>query len=111
MNARVYCFLQVRAEPLGRVIYLSIDISITLWYYTGGGGYLRVHESVGDLIDWYNVQVSVPPVENFSTQSHWLPVLQSYVSTVSTSTFLYTFLQKEIPNTLPALASWPLRRI
>ena len=25
-----------------------------LW---GGGGYLKVHNSVGSLVDWYNVQV------------------------------------------------------
>jgi hypothetical protein len=30
--------------------------SPSIW---GGGGYLKVHASVGNLIDWYNVQVSL----------------------------------------------------
>lgn len=28
----------------------------------GGGGYLKVHQQVGSLIDWYNIQVRFNPI-------------------------------------------------
>merc|ERR1712110_316684 len=32
-----------------------------------GGGYLRVHKEVGDLIDWYNIQFYNQGDENYGT--------------------------------------------
>lgn len=40
--------------------YIITHAPLAPWFAPdiwGGGGYLKVHESVGDLIDWYNVQV------------------------------------------------------
>ncbi|GJE89101.1 glycoside hydrolase family 18 protein [Phanerochaete sordida] len=49
---------QLRAQlPAGQ--YIITHGPLAPWfspYYWGGGGYLRVHRCVGDLIDWYNVQ-------------------------------------------------------
>lgn len=38
------------------LIIVIIRFSPSKW---GGGGYLKVHNSVGSLIDWYNVQVRI----------------------------------------------------
>src|ERR1700733_5686541 len=38
---------------------LSIITAVAPWFEPnrwGGGGYLKVHKSVGSMIDWYNVQ-------------------------------------------------------
>lgn len=40
--------------------YIITHAPLAPWFAPniwGGGGYLKVHESVGDLIDWYNIQV------------------------------------------------------
>jgi len=49
---------QLRAElPQGQ--YILTHAPVAPWFSPGkygGGGYLKVHEKVGSLIDWYNVQ-------------------------------------------------------
>lgn len=49
---------QLRSQlPAGQ--YIITHAPLAPWFspnYWGGGGYLRVHNAVGSLIDWYNVQ-------------------------------------------------------
>jgi hypothetical protein len=39
---------------------LSVTAAVAPWFEPGnkwgGGGYLKVHQSVGSSIDWYNIQ-------------------------------------------------------
>lgn len=45
---------QFFCPPLSPIYTFYIRFSPNAW---GGGGYLKVHASVGNLIDWYNIQV------------------------------------------------------
>ncbi len=43
------------------LVNLTLSEAVAPWFsptHYGGGGYLKVHQMVGDMIDWYNVQVS-----------------------------------------------------
>ena len=74
--------MHVRSEQIPyKYLFLSLAVAVAPWYLTpyfavivlivlvlrftpnrwGGGGYLKVHQQVGSLIDWYNVQAGILP--------------------------------------------------
>ncbi|KAJ7116028.1 glycoside hydrolase [Mycena epipterygia] len=65
---------QLRARlPQGQ--YVITHAPVAPWFAPkiwGGGGYLRVHESVGDLIDWYNIQFYNQGATEYNTCSNLL---------------------------------------
>lgn len=52
-------FTQVLRAALPAPTYIITHAPVAPWFAPnrwGGGGYLKVHNSVGNLIDWYNIQ-------------------------------------------------------
>ncbi|KAF8966247.1 hypothetical protein BDZ97DRAFT_1756668 [Flammula alnicola] len=48
--------------------YILTHAPVAPWFSPnkfGGGGYLKVHQTVGNMIDWYNIQVSHHAMEMF----------------------------------------------
>ncbi|KAK0238913.1 glycoside hydrolase family 18 protein [Armillaria nabsnona] len=50
--------------------YILTHAPVAPWFsptHYGGGGYLKVHEMVGDMIDWYNVQFYNQGTDEYTT--------------------------------------------
>nr|GAT43607.1 glycoside hydrolase family 18 protein [Mycena chlorophos] len=59
--------------PVGQ--YIVTHAPVAPWFSPniwGGGGYLRVHESVGSLIDWYNIQFYNQGASEYTTCANLL---------------------------------------
>ncbi|KZV73519.1 carbohydrate-binding module family 5 protein [Peniophora sp. CONT] len=54
--------------------YILTHAPVAPWFEKGysGGGYLAIHEAVGDLIDWYNVQFYNQGQDEYTTCSNLL---------------------------------------
>jgi len=52
----VIAFMKALRQQLPQGKYLISHAPIAPWFKTDGGPYLKIHQEVGDLIDWYNVQ-------------------------------------------------------
>ncbi|KAJ7708679.1 glycoside hydrolase [Mycena rosella] len=56
--------------------YIITHAPVAPWFAPGGiwggGGYLRVHKTVGDLIDWYNIQFYNQGAKEYNTCSNVL---------------------------------------
>ncbi|KAK0217903.1 glycoside hydrolase superfamily [Armillaria fumosa] len=60
---------QLRAS-LPKDSYILTHAPVAPWFsatHYGGGGYLKVHEMVGDMIDWYNVQFYNQGTDEYTT--------------------------------------------
>ncbi|KAF8888132.1 glycoside hydrolase superfamily [Infundibulicybe gibba] len=55
-----------RSAPPGKLYHYPRPFQPNRW---GGGGYLKVHQSVGNLIDWYNVQFYNQGISEYTTCS------------------------------------------
>ncbi|PPQ96282.1 hypothetical protein CVT26_005669 [Gymnopilus dilepis] len=60
--------------------YILTHAPVAPWFspgYYGGGGYLKVHQTVGNLIDWYNVQFYNQGTSEYTTCSGLLTTSSS----------------------------------
>ncbi|PSR90582.1 hypothetical protein PHLCEN_2v4875 [Hermanssonia centrifuga] len=87
---------QLRTQlPVGQ--YILTHAPVAPWFspnYWGGGGYLKVHNTVGSLIDWYNVQFYNQGTSEYTTCSGLL--------TASSSTWPQTALFQIAASGVPS---------
>ncbi|EIM90755.1 glycoside hydrolase [Stereum hirsutum FP-91666 SS1] len=86
-------FTQTIRTLLPQGQYIVTHAPLAPWFAPnvwGGGGYLKVHSSVGSLIDWYNVQFYNQGVSEYTTCSGLL--------TTSSSTWPETALFQIVAN-------------
>lgn len=75
----------------------------------GGGGYLTVHKNVGDMIDWYNIQVSFV-IHLLHSASRLTQIITSSTIVSPPNNIISPMLmkpQRARPNTRPATAFSP----
>ncbi|KAF9454329.1 glycoside hydrolase family 18 protein [Macrolepiota fuliginosa MF-IS2] len=73
-------FTQQLRNQLPQGTYLLTHAPVAPWFSPnqwGGGGYLKVHQSVGSLIDWYNVQFYNQGVNEYTTCDNLLTTSSS----------------------------------
>ncbi|KAF4610765.1 hypothetical protein D9613_006970 [Agrocybe pediades] len=86
---------QLRVQ-LPQGTYLLTHAPVAPWFSPskwGGGGYLKVHSTVGSLIDWYNIQFYNQGVSEYTTCANLL--------TTSSSTWPQTALFQIASNGVP----------
>ncbi|KAF8967623.1 glycoside hydrolase [Flammula alnicola] len=79
-EAWLISFTQQLRTKLPQGTYLLTHAPVAPWFSPnmwGGGGYLKVHSSVGSLIDWYNVQFYNQGASEYTTCANLLTASSS----------------------------------